>query len=140
MGNKTSKNKQPQKSKHKTTLVGQDQLRTENEMKRVGNFSSSSQKFSVKGHCLMVEGSVPGNYTGDLNAHSRPHGRGVADYIDGSSYNGQWKDGKKHGEGVFTDITGYQTAERWDRGERVFSHPIPRPRTLRSFKGQKTFS
>ena len=38
-------------------------------------------------------------YTGPTNGRGEAHGRGVKEYADGSRYEGQWKDGKKHGHG-----------------------------------------
>ncbi len=35
------------------------------------------------------------------------HGEGTYTFLDGAKYEGEWKDGKGHGEGIYTDIDGY---------------------------------
>ncbi len=59
-------------------------------------------------------------YTGPTNERGEAHGRGVKEYADGSRYEGQWKDGKKHGHGfVFSSKhfdEGPDTDFRWRIG------------------------
>ena len=35
---------------------------------------------------------------------------------NGTKYMGEWKDGKKHGHGTFTDNDGEKTVGRWENG------------------------
>ena len=42
------------------------------------------------------------NYTGDTNEDGLPHGHGVYEFTNGGRYEGQWKDGKYHGQGTMT--------------------------------------
>ena len=53
---------------------------------------------------------MPGGqtYVGQLNDSGLPHGKGMMTSPDGNSYDGDWKDGKKHGKGVFTFGEGSQ--------------------------------
>ena len=34
-------------------------------------------------------------YTGETNSKGEPHGQGTATYADGTTYTGEWKDGKR---------------------------------------------
>ncbi|MFN9903568.1 MAG: hypothetical protein ACK55Z_33295, partial [bacterium] len=38
---------------------------------------------------------------------------------DGKSYEGQWKDGKQHGEARFTNSKGKSKYGLWENGDRV---------------------
>ena len=39
-------------------------------------------------------------YVGEINEKEEPHGRGTMCWKNGRRYEGQWKNGKKHGQGV----------------------------------------
>ena len=38
---------------------------------------------------------------------------------DGSKYEGEWKDNKEHGKGLYTDKNGNAEAGTWYMGEKV---------------------
>lgn len=44
---------------------------------------------------------------------------GVFVYADSRKYEGQWKNGKQHGNGVYFSIHGDKREGLWDQGERV---------------------
>lgn len=46
-------------------------------------------------------------------------GFGTKYYIDGSKYIGEWKDGNKHGEGMWKDKYGKESKGRWENDERI---------------------
>lgn len=48
----------------------------------------------------------PGNYTGNFDAHGKRKGPGKCIWIDGSTYEGEWQDGVRHGKGVFKSREG----------------------------------
>ncbi len=39
-------------------------------------------------------------YTGERNSDGLPHGRGTMTYPDGYKYTGEFKDGRRHGQGT----------------------------------------
>lgn len=43
-------------------------------------------------------------YYGDTNADGLPHGSGLAVYADNAYYCGEWKNGKRHGKGMWLQI------------------------------------
>lgn len=57
--------------------------------------------------------SLSGKYTGNVNAMDLPHGRGTCIWETGQSYQGEWRNGKRHGFGVWKsiDIGGENTYE-----------------------------
>jgi hypothetical protein len=48
----------------------------------------------------------------------KPHGQGVLTKADGDRYEGQWKDGKKHGQGVFTYASGSRYKGQYRDGKK----------------------
>ena len=42
-----------------------------------------------------------GSYEGEYK-NGKYHGQGIYSYLDGSMYEGKWKDGEKHGHGTLT--------------------------------------
>ena len=46
-------------------------------------------------------------------------GKGIFTYIGYSTYDGQWKENKKHGVGMFTIIDGHPTRGRWVNDKRL---------------------
>ena len=40
-------------------------------------------------------------------------------YADGSKHDGEWKDDKKHGQGIHTDPQGKVTQGRWEEDKLV---------------------
>jgi hypothetical protein len=47
------------------------------------------------------------DYVGEVINGKTPHGKGKLSYSDGATYNGQWKEGKKHGFGKFSMKHGF---------------------------------
>lgn len=64
---------------------------------------------------LLVEGTEEtakgDKYSGGFDASGRRHGEGVCEYHDGSTYQGQWRNGKRNGKGKFVDG---KTREEYD--------------------------
>ena len=54
-------------------------------------------------------------YEGEWKGGKR-HGQGKYTFTDGSTYEGEWKDGKEHGQGKETDKDGSIKEGRWERG------------------------
>jgi hypothetical protein len=48
----------------------------------------------------------PGNYRGNFDAAGRRTGPGTCTWVDGSTYEGEWKNGVRHGKGVFKSREG----------------------------------
>ena len=48
----------------------------------------------------------------------RGRSEGTATYPDGSTYVGEWKDGKKHGQGTYTTAGGAKYVGEWKEGKR----------------------
>lgn len=46
-----------------------------------------------------LKGTTAFNYAGDVNEQGEPHGTGIAVYADNQYYYGEWKNGKRDGEG-----------------------------------------
>lgn len=42
--------------------------------------------------------------------------KGLYEFPDGSKYEGEWKDQKMHGDGVFTDLNG----NKWEGEEQLY--------------------
>ena len=45
-------------------------------------------------------------YQGETNDKSIPHGQGFHTFPNGSTYEGEWKEGKRHGKGKWRDVNG----------------------------------
>ena len=45
---------------------------------------------------------IKGDYEGDVNNKDLPHGKGIYTKTDGSTYIGHFKNGLRHGHGIFT--------------------------------------
>ena len=48
-----------------------------------------------------------GSYTGEIDSKGRKHGKGVYKWLDGSTYEGDFKKDLRHGNGLF----------KWSNGE-----------------------
>lgn len=46
-------------------------------------------------------------------------GQGIFYWPNGKVYNGSWKDGVQHGEGVYTNSKGDSRKGEWKNGKRV---------------------
>merc|ERR1711970_645540 len=57
-------------------------------------------------------------YEGDF-LEGRKHGEGTHWWPDGRSYRGQWKDGKQNGEGVARTVKGMECKGLWDDGKFI---------------------
>ena len=61
-------------------------------------------------------------YTGERNSDGRPHGQGTETKANGTTYTGQWKDGKRNGRGTLTLPAfpdGITYTGQWKDGELV---------------------
>jgi len=66
-------------------------------------------------------------YQGEIKmdgSKSNKHGKGTLSQVDGTIYEGQWKDNEKHGLGKMTDPTGKLIEGEWVKGEqtKVFTY------------------
>ena len=57
-------------------------------------------------------------YEGDFKDDKR-HGQGVFRWRDGRVYDGQWKSGKQHGRGVFKNVDSSELVGEWVDGNRI---------------------
>ena len=64
-------------------------------------------------------------YSGEVNEFGMPHGKGTVTYNsdssryqDGTIYEGEWKDGKMHGQGVFRYASGNVYEGEWKDNKR----------------------
>jgi len=60
-------------------------------------------------------------YDGDWKDNKR-HGKGTITWADGSKYVGEWKNGWKHGKGTYTDTKGKSTSGRYEYDKKVGRH------------------
>lgn len=77
--------------------------------------------------------SIPESYVGEKNSENKPHGKGKYTYTDGSTYDGYWVNGVKHGSGTQCDANGNVVRGFWYEGEllHIFSNlPTPTPSKL----------
>eukprot|EP01125_Pyxidicula_operculata_P000737 TRINITY_DN1068_c0_g1_i1.p1 TRINITY_DN1068_c0_g1~~TRINITY_DN1068_c0_g1_i1.p1 ORF type:complete len:733 (-),score=221.83 TRINITY_DN1068_c0_g1_i1:201-2399(-) len=58
-------------------------------------------------------------YFGEKNSLGKPHGKGVCKWLDGSSYEGSFKDGILEGVGLYTWNTGNQYYGQFKDGQRT---------------------
>jgi len=56
-------------------------------------------------------------YVGLVNENDEPHGHGVCTYSDGSQYEGEWKNGKKEGNGIYINKSGESFNQFYQNGE-----------------------
>ena len=63
---------------------------------------------------LLMENKYEGEYK-----DGKPHGQGTYTWADGGKYVGEYKDGKKHGQGTFTYADGRIKKGLWENGEFV---------------------
>lgn len=47
------------------------------------------------------------------------NGTGTFIWSDGKEYSGGWKDGKQHGEGIYTTANGEARKGMWNAGKRI---------------------
>lgn len=75
--------------------------------------------------------SIPESYVGETNSENKPHGKGKYTYSDGSTYDGYWANGVKHGSGTQCDANGNIVRGFWYEGEllHTFSN-LPTPSKL----------
>jgi len=95
--------------------------------------TTSGQRFFISRHlclCFAEEArkridwwkeleTAEGSYHGEIDGRMLvPHGVGTMTYHDGSKYRGQWKDGLRHGRGIFFNME-YITAQQgiWVNGQ-----------------------
>merc|ERR1719186_1900869 len=65
------------------------------------------------------EGTNLGTYEGDRNEADERHGRGKAVLPNGDTYEGEWNNHVRHGQGVYTyQATGSQYIGTWKDGKR----------------------
>lgn len=64
-------------------------------------------------HITLKDGS---EYDGNVGKDGLPKGKGKATYLDGSTYEGNWKAGKWHGEGVHTHEHFTEKCNNWSYG------------------------
>ena len=77
--------------------------------------------------------SILESYVGEKNSENKPHGKGKYTYTDGSTYDGYWVNGVKHGSGTQCDANGNVVRGFWYEGEllHIFSNlPTPTPSKL----------
>lgn len=48
-----------------------------------------------------------GKYEGEYNGDGLRHGKGKCVYFDGSTYEGDWSNGWRHGKGTLSRLDGY---------------------------------
>ena len=60
-------------------------------------------------------------YDGDWKDNKR-HGKGTFTWADGSKYVGEWKNGLKQGKGTYTDTKGKSTSGRYEYDKKVGRH------------------
>ena len=62
-----------------------------------------------------------GEYIGQCNSDSKPHGNGVFEYFDGGLYKGEWKNGKYHGKGkiifIINDVLSEGGYKKWEKSK-----------------------
>lgn len=59
-----------------------------------------------------------GRYTGELNDNTMPDGFGVWFNTNGDNYKGDWKNGKKHGQGTYIWADGRKYTGAWENDYR----------------------
>ena len=94
----------------------------------IGKFKSNSSRAQGGGGSFLTDnpfcGALEGRmeycygevYTGCLE-NFLPHGRGISERVDGSTYNGMWSCGKRNGFGVLTDPNGARLIGNWKDGK-----------------------
>ncbi|KAG2495201.1 hypothetical protein HYH03_006807 [Edaphochlamys debaryana] len=53
-------------------------------------------------------------YQGDTDTEGRPHGSGRMRYGSGELYDGQWRRGKRHGQGSYDNVDGFSYRGGWE--------------------------
>jgi len=64
-----------------------------------------------------LEKNSEGQYRGQTTGHGLRSGYGVQNYTDGSSYQGNWHNDKKHGSGLWKSAEGQVCEGAWSEGE-----------------------
>ena len=59
-----------------------------------------------------------GKYTGYVDEHGEPDGRGKLEVENGDVYEGEWKNGKRHGQGIYTWAQGDLYTGPWRKNKR----------------------
>ena len=67
----------------------------------------------VHSYRLKSQDTVYGNFH-----RNKPHGEGLARYCDGSSYDGDFKEGMRHGKGTLEDNKGVRSTGTWVSDKR----------------------
>ena len=71
------------------------------------------------------------SYVGEKNSENKPHGKGKYTYADGSTYDGYWVNGVKHGSGTQCDANGDIVRGFWYEDELLHTFStIPAPKKL----------
>ena len=80
-------------------------------------------------------------YHGSVDKLGRPSGKGLAVYEDNTYYFGEWKDGLRHGKGMWLEVAIY-TEENQDKNLGVIEHSYSGEwsRDLPNGQGQEHFS
>ena len=65
---------------------------------------------------LFLVGCVTGKYVGEYK-YGKRHGQGTYTSPSGDKYVGEWKDGKMHGQGTHTGANGDKSVGEWKDGE-----------------------
>lgn len=79
-------------------------------------------KGTIKRDKLMDLASSNGqmaNTTKEIGSTINKEGKGVFKWVDGNEYDGQWLNGKQHGEGMYSNLKGEIKKGQWDKGKRV---------------------
>ncbi len=67
------------------------------------------------------------SYVGEKNSKNKPHGKGKYTYADGSTYDGYWVDGVRHGTGTQCDENGNVVRGFWWDGELLHVFGVEEP-------------
>ena len=91
---------------------------TNGDFMKISSLADKNRKMSnFSGYCSLWYrngGRYEGNY---LNG--KKHGQGKMTWIDGSFYQGAWKEGVQDGEGVFTDASGTVSQGKFVNGRKT---------------------
>ena len=84
-----------------------------------GEFSSVPGKRHGKGSSKVYkDGSLSSTYVGEFK-DGKLHGQGTFTWADGEKYVGEWKDDLQHGQGTFIFANGTVDKGIWENGELV---------------------
>merc|ERR1712083_75706 len=81
----------------------------------MGSGQWTRNTMAPKGKMWWADGRL---YQGDF-CDGRKHGEGELGWPDGRSYNGQWCEGKQHGTAIACTARGFKRNSRWGNGKFV---------------------